>query len=316
MFTINNDIMDKGILSYMPSGLRKYMYSINLDEAYEIHMRLGRPFSIYYSDGVYFVNSAGVLTRSANGAVRITRAHIDEALEIASRSSLYARKNSIAEGFLTIEGGHRIGICGTGVIKDGQVDFLKDISSLNYRLSCEYRGAADMLLKRVMTASGVLNTLIISPPGAGKTTMLRDLARSLSHVGVKVGIVDERSEIAAMCGGVSPFDLGDLTDVLDGVKKSDGMTMMLRSMAPDVIITDEIGRPEDIAAMKAAINSGVKIITSIHGSGVEQVQRRDELSECLGFFELFCTLSRREGAGTVEEIRSGISAADKEDGDA
>ena len=316
MFTINNDTMDKGILSYMPSGLRKYMYSINLDEAYEIHMRLGRPFSIYYSDGVYFVNSAGVLTRSANGSVRITRAHIDEALEIASRSSLYARKNSIAEGFLTIEGGHRIGICGTGVIKDGQVDFLKDISSLNYRLSCEYRGAADMLLKRVMTASGVLNTLIISPPGAGKTTMLRDLARSLSHGGVKVGIVDERSEIAAMCGGVSPFDLGDLTDVLDGVKKSDGMTMMLRSMAPDVIITDEIGRPEDITAMKAAINSGVKIITSIHGSGVEQVQRRAELSECLGFFELFCTLSRREGAGTVEEIRSGISAADKEDGDA
>ena len=315
MFTINNDTMDKGILSYMPSGLRKYMYSINLDEAYEIHMRLGRPFSIYYSDGVYFVNSAGVLTRSANGSVRITRAHIDEALEIASRSSLYARKNSIAEGFLTIEGGHRIGICGTGVIKDGQVDFLKDISSLNYRLSCEYRGAADMLLKRVMTANGVLNTLIISPPGAGKTTMLRDLARSLSHRGVKVGIVDERSEIAAMCGGVSPFDLGDLTDVLDGVKKSDGMTMMLRSMAPEVIITDEIGCPEDIAAMKTAINSGVKIITSIHGSGVEQVQRRAELSECLGFFELFCTLSRREGAGTVEEIRSGLPAADKEDGD-
>ncbi len=315
MFTINNDTMDKGILSYMPSGLRKYMYSINLDEAYEIHMRLGRPFSIYYSDGVYFVNSAGVLTRSANGSVRITRAHIDEALEIASRSSLYARKNSIAEGFLTIEGGHRIGICGTGVIKDGQVDFLKDISSLNYRLSCEYRGAADMLLKRVMTANGVLNTLIISPPGAGKTTMLRDLARSLSHRGVKVGIVDERSEIAAMCGGVSPFDLGDLTDVLDGVKKSDGMTMMLRSMAPEVIITDEIGRPEDIAAMKTAINSGVKIITSIHGSGVEQVQKRAELSECLGFFELFCTLSRREGAGTVEEIRSGLPAADKEDGD-
>ena len=137
-----------------------------------------------------------------------------------------------------------------------------------------------------MTANGVLNTLIISPPGAGKTTMLRDLARSLSHRGVKVGIVDERSEIAAMCGGVSPFDLGDLTDVLDGVKKSDGMTMMLRSMAPEVIITDEIGRPEDIAAMKTAINSGVKIITSIHGSGVEQVQKRAELSECLGFFAL------------------------------
>lgn len=317
MFTVNNDAMDKGILGYMPSGLRKYMYRINLDEAYEIHMRIGKPFSIYYSDGVYFVNNTGVLTRSTNGAVRITRAHIDEALELASRSSLYARKNNIAEGFLTIEGGHRIGLCGTGVIKDGQVDFLKDISSLNYRLSCEYRGTADMLSKQIMTESGVRNTLIISPPGAGKTTMLRDIARILSHKGKKVGIVDERSEIAAMCGGVSPFDLGDFADVLDGIKKSEGMTMMLRSMAPDVIITDEIGRNEDIAAMKTVINSGVKIITTIHGSGIDQVRRRKDLEECLGFFELFCTLSRREGAGTIEEIieNNRLFATDKEDED-
>lgn len=306
MYTVNSDTAEKGILSYLPAGLRKYMYRINLDEAYEIHMRIGKPFAIYYNDGCYFVNTAGVLTRSPKGAVRITRALIEEALELASKSSLYAKKNHIADGFLTIEGGHRIGLCGTGVIKDGCVDFLKDISSLNYRLSCECIGSADRLMEQM--DNQILNTLIISPPGAGKTTMLRDMARQLSNKGVHVGIVDERSEIAAMNRGVSAFDLGYLTDVLDGVKKSVGMTMMLRSMAPDVIITDEIGRSEDIAAMETVINSGVKIITSIHGFDREQLQRRGDFAQCLRFFELFCTLSRRTGAGTIEQIERADTA--------
>lgn len=302
MYVINSAASDKGIMAYMPQGLRKYMYRADLTEAYELHMRLGKPFSVYFNDGVYFVNNAGVLTSSPKGAVRITRAHIDEALELASRSSLYARKNSIAEGFITIEGGHRIGICGTGVIKDGRVDFIKDVSSLNYRLSSETVGAADKLAERVLAGSAVKSTLIISPPGAGKTTMLRDLARILSHKGIRVGIADERSEIAAVSGGVSPFDLGNFTDILDGVKKSEGMVMLLRAMAPDVIITDEIGRKEDAEAVRTVINSGVKIITSIHGAGLDQIKQRGGLTELLDFFELFCTLSRRCGAGTVESI--------------
>ncbi|MDY3030599.1 MAG: stage III sporulation protein AA [Clostridia bacterium] len=302
MYTLTNDAPEKGILSYMPSSLRKYMYKINLDEAYEIHMRLGKPFMIYYSDGCYFVNSAGVLTSSPKGAVKITRTHIEEALELASHSSLYAKKDSIAEGFITIEGGHRIGICGSGVFKNGRLDFLKDISSLNYRLACEYIGAADIPSQSAINGGEVMNTLFISPPGAGKTTMLRDMARILSENGFHVAIADERSEIAALHGGVSPFRFGNFTDILDGVKKSEAMLMLLRSMSPEVIITDEIGTKEDIEAIKTVINCGVKIIAAIHGSSLAQIRRRSELAECLEFFDVFCTLSRRCGAGTIEEV--------------
>lgn len=300
MYTVNNITEEKGILNYLPSGVRKYMDKINLDEAYEIHLRLGKPLSIYYSDGCYFVHPEGILTKTPKGAVKITKSHIEEALEIASKSSLYARKHNISEGFLTIEGGHRIGLCGTGVIKDGTVDFLKDISSLNYRLSFEAIGFGDRL--NVIKNNVVQNTLIISPPGAGKTTMLRDIARTLSEKQFKVGIVDERSEIAAVSSGMSPFRLGYFTDVLDGIKKSDGMVMMLRSMAPDVIITDEIGKPEDITAMESVINSGVKIITSLHGFNLDQIMKRDELGKCVKFFDLFCVLSKAQGVGTIEQI--------------
>lgn len=302
MYTVNNDAPEKGILNYMPAGLRKYMYKINFDEAYEIHMGLGKPLYICYSDGRYFLNPAGVLTRIPKGAVKVTKSHIDEAMELASRSSMYARKHTIAEGFITIEGGHRIGICGTGVIKNGQVDFIKDISALNYRLSCECIGAAEELSKNVIQNGDVKNTLIISPPGCGKTTMLRDMARILSQSGRRVCIVDERSELAAVSGGVSQFNLGILTDVMDGVKKSDGMLMVLRSMSPDVIITDEIGKYEDITAIESIINSGVKIITSIHGLNFKQVQKRTDFEKCLNFFEMICILSKRNGVGTIEKI--------------
>lgn len=284
----------------MPSGLRRYLYRVNLDEAYEIHMRLGKPFLIYYSDGCYFLNPEGVLTLSPKGAVRVTRAHIDEAIELASASSLYTKKDSLCQGFITIDGGYRIGVCGTGVIKNGQVEFIRDISSLNYRLRCEYIGCAEKLFEYV--ENSVKNILIISPPAAGKTTMLRDLSRILSHRGHRICIVDERSELAAVNEGISPFDLGYFTDVLDGIKKSTGMLMALRAMSPEIIVTDEIGEADDVKAIESIINSGVKIITSVHGFNIAQVSNRKEMKECLKFFDVFCTLSRRGGAGTIESI--------------
>ncbi len=282
----------RGILAFMPSSLQKYMYRINFEEAYEIRMSLGKPLMIYYSDGTYYLNSTGFLTKSLKGALRITRAHIDEAIEIATKSSMYAKQDSISKGYITIDGGHRIGICGSGVIKEDKVTFIKDISTLNYRLAYEAKGCADKLIESIYTDNDIKNTLIIAPPGAGKTTLLRDAIRQVSNKGMRISVVDERDEIASLNEGRSHFDLGINTDILASVPKATGMMMALRSMSPQVIATDEIGTYGDIKAICDVINCGVRIITTIHGFSVNDIKNRNNLASLISFFDVFAVLSR------------------------
>ena len=277
------------------------MYGVNLDGACEIHMRLGKPLCINYSDGRFYLNAKGNLTPIPNSTLKVTREHIDEAIEIATSSSVYSVRDQIKNGYITIAGGHRIGITGTAVIKEDKISFIKDISGLNYRLAGEVVGAADEVVPMILKGEGIKNTLIISPPGAGKTTMLRDIVRQLSYKSYRVSVVDERSEIAALCEGRSAFDLGFSTDVLEGVDKAKGMLMVLRSMSPDVIVTDEIGKQSDIDAIERITNSGAAVIATIHGRNIDMIKRRDDLKRMLKFFDLIITLSRRKGIGTVEE---------------
>ena len=291
-----------GIINYMPHALRKYFYSIDLNGANEIHLSPGKPVSIYFPDGRCFISGRGILTPSPAGAVRATTTNINEALELASKSSVYSVDSDIINGFITIEGGHRIGICGSAVIREGKIAFVKDISALNYRIAKEVRGAADPVINDVLQGRNVRNTLIISPPGAGKTTMLRDIVRQISNEGIRVCVVDERREIAAVHEGRMFFDLGSSTDVFSGAPKAAGMLMMLRAMSPEVMVTDEMGGGNDIRAAERIINSGAKLITSVHGYGLEQLQKRRDLRRMLPFFETFITLSKRNGAGTIEAV--------------
>lgn len=290
------------ILNYLPRDIRRQMYNIDLTGASEIHMRLTKPLAINYRDGCYYIGSRGNLTAIPNNALKVTRAHIDEAMERATASSVYSVKDEIKNGFITIRGGHRIGITGTAVLKGDRVEFIKDISALNYRLANEVKGAADAVIPQVLQGGQVKNTLIISPPAEGKTTMLRDIVRQLSYKGYRVSVVDERREIAALSEGRSPFDLGFNTDVLEGADKAEGMLMVLRSMSPEVIVTDELGKQADTDAIKNIINSGAAVIATVHGRNLDMVKRRGDLKEMLGYFDLVITLSRRNGAGTVEEI--------------
>ncbi|MCD8391049.1 MAG: stage III sporulation protein AA [Firmicutes bacterium] len=290
--------LSRAPLDYFPSSLRKRLEAVNLDGAYEIHIAADMPLCVYFSDGRYCLKRGGGLTKNVSGTVKVTRGELEKCIELVTGSSVYALKDEIAGGFITIKGGHRVGICGSGVIRGGEVTFIKDISALNFRLARECIGASDAVMPYIIQRGAVRSTLVISPPGAGKTTMLRDIARSLSRAGKRVSIIDERCEIAAMAGGESAFDLGVSCDVLSGVKKSEGMIMMLRSMSPEVIITDELGGEDDVRAVKRLLNCGVAVIASVHG-GADGKQK-----DILSCFDLAVTLSRRRGAGTVERIDS------------
>lgn len=235
-------------------------------------------------------------------AEKITPSMLDELLNRLLNYSYYAYEDELAKGYITIEGGHRVGICGRVTLKEDKVSLIKDISSLNIRRSRQIIGASDKIMNTICRGS-VSNTLIISPPKCGKTTILRDLARALSDKGYRVGICDERSEIAGCYNGISSYDIGSRTDILDGCPKAEGILMLIRAMSPDVIITDEIGRPEDVKAIEAALCAGIKTITSIHGSSYEDITS-SAAGELIRnhVFETLVFLSATPKTGTVKKV--------------
>lgn len=237
-----------------------------------------------------------------NGAV--TREDLDQILNNLLDYSYYAYEEELAKGYITIEGGHRVGVCGRAVLNQGRVSLIKEISSLNVRRSREITGVSEQILPHVLDKDNrVQNTLIISPPKCGKTTLLRDLTRALSCRGLKIGLCDERSEIAGMYRGKPSYNLGPRTDVLDGCPKAEGMTMLIRAMSPDVLVTDEIGKAEDLHAIEEAICAGVSIITTIHGKDYEDV-RASNLGSLIEkkVFPCLIFLSAYPKTGTVREV--------------
>ena len=195
---------------------------------------------------------------------KVSTTEILQILEKLCENSIYAYKNQICEGFLTIKGGHRIGITGTAVIEDGKVINLKYITSLNFRIAREIIGCSNHLVREIIDIPNqtIYNTLIVSPPGKGKTTMLRDIIRNISNgssdqktfKGMTCGVIDERGEIASMYKGVPQNDIGIRTDIIENISKSKGIKMLIRSMAPQVVACDEIGSKEDIEAIRRSFN--------------------------------------------------------------
>ena len=293
--TLNNS----DILGYIPSRIRKMLYFVDFTELEEIRLRQGLPVILQYRDGTFFLNDKGNPVLVDKNLFLTSKTDISEALELISQSSIYAYQEDLVKGFITIPGGNRVGISGTAISKDGKISNIKNITSLNYRLAHEVVGCADNLMDFIMDGYRVKNTLIISPPGAGKTTLLRDIIRNISNLKVKVCVVDERSEISSV-GGAS--DLGYFSDILTDAEKSGGMLMMLRSMSPQVIATDELGTDNDIEAVRKIVCSGVSVIATIHGYDEKSLRKNNNLNQLLDFFECFIVLSRRFGAGTIEEV--------------
>lgn len=198
---------------------------------------------------------------------------LQEVIDRASANSAYAVQDMLRNGFLTVRGGHRIGICGTGVYKDDRVFSLRDISSVNIRVARQIRGVADAAVNYLWTHPR--STLILAPPGRGKTTLLRDLIRQLSdRFAWRISVVDERMEIAACITGVAQHTLGSHTDILSAVAKAQAIEMLLRSMSPQWIALDEITAENDIEAICKASYCGVKFLATAHAASVQELRQR------------------------------------------
>ena len=268
-----------------PAGLRERMRKLSLLEegVTEIRLRCNAPLILQKGREEWFLHSHAGLTKNVGEAWYTSVNEIREMMEYISNFSVYAYEDELRQGFLTIQGGHRVGICGKAVIQDKKIKTIRNISFLNIRLAREKKGCADSVLPYLFENGRFCHTLLVSPPGCGKTTLLRDLIRQLSngcgagekkecqtHVrygfaGYKVGVVDERSEIAACYHGIPQNDLGIRTDVLDGCPKTTGVELLLRSMSPEIIAVDELGGAEDISVIKKSIYCGCKILATAHG---------------------------------------------------
>lgn len=287
MLTIAREENMEGMefLGAIPEKQRVLLRNIDLDRLCEIRLRSGMPMALVMTDGIFYITKNGKVTGDYKDGVIVTSGDIKRGMELITRSSVYAFSEDIKNGFITLEKGHRVGISGDAVVENGELSHIRTVQSLNYRYAREVIGSADKVMDRILDGNRIKNTLIVSPPMCGKTTMLRDIARQLSLLGKKVSIVDERGEIAALSNGVPSFSLGANCDVLSGVNKADGMILMLRAMSPDVIITDEIGGKEDFDAISEIKKRGVSIITSLHSfgdapAGFDTVIRLEGIGKC------------------------------------
>lgn len=266
------------ILGCLPTGLSKMILEHNIEKLEEIRIRVGR----------HVILKLGVMEIILKYVV--TNAEIVGIVQSMCSNSVYAYQNQICCGFITLPGGNRAGISGNVVVKDGKVSNISYIYSINIRISHQIKGASDEVIRYILDTknNSVYNSLIVSPPGVGKTTIIRDIARRVSDgiseinfKGIDTVIVDERGEIAALNRGVSYNDVGARTDILDNIPKSIGIRMAVRTMAPKVIIADEIGNKDDVEIINYAICSGVSCIFTAHGESMEDLARNDEMKKIL-----------------------------------
>lgn len=294
--------------------LREMLRNADLDfeKLQEIRLRAGKPLVLRYEGEERFLSGRGEILTEAAGAWLVTPRELRETMEFVGKYSLYAYEEELRQGFLTLPGGHRVGIAGKTFLEGDRVRGIRPVSCINLRISHQITGCADVVLPYLRDGMGVHNSLLISPPRCGKTTLLRDLVRQISNGtdtvrGHTVGVVDERSEICGCCQGVPSLDVGIRTDVLDGCPKAEGMMLLIRSMAPEVLAVDEVGGERDIEALETALFCGCRILATVHGNSLEDIRSKPLFERLLRerIFERFVILGNGERTGMVRRILDG-----------
>ena len=260
------------LLQYFPERLRESIGAFG-DGLTEIRLRREKPIVLMRNSEMNFVDNSGRITKVFDSdRLMVTSAEIDSFFYAICRNSVHSFQEDICSGFVTLSGGHRVGLCGTAVVRDGKIANIKNINGFNVRVSREVIGSGEYIYNRIF-CGGLKNVLIAGVPASGKTTILRDLCRLLGSR-YKVSLIDERSEIAAVYSGVPQNDVGINTDVFDGYSKADGLETAVRVMSPDIIIFDEAGSQNEFGYMEHAMNCGIRICASIHASSIEDIKRR------------------------------------------
>jgi stage III sporulation protein AA len=310
------------VLGFFPANIRNILSKIPAEiqnRVLEIRLRVNQPLELVYGNSSTWLGTDGGLTSDPAAVYRLSPADLKTVMNSFTAGSFYALEDSIVQGYLGLPGGHRVGIAGFTLCESGRVRLIRNISSLNFRVARQVRGIARPLLPLLWKEGRFLKTLLLSPPAAGKTTLLREIVREISNgvpemniPGNRVGLVDERSEIAGCFLGEPQLDVGSRTDILDGCPKQEGVYLLLRTMNPQLIATDEIGAGDDLKIIEDIINTGVGFIATAHARNLQEALSRPGLKKILeaGTVERLICLSNRMGVGTIESVTAGVTGFD------
>ena len=290
--------------NYLPSKLSSALNKIPYNSLCELRLRANSPAVVSIMGDNYFLNEND-LSKSPSKPINLSLGEIQGILHKISNNSMYTINDQLLEGYVTIDGGVRLGVCGEVVTIDGRLKTLKNISSINFRFPHFLKNCSLNVYPYIVNNGNVKNTLIISPPGAGKTTYLRDIIYQMSTREnlLNILVVDERGEISSIYNGQDTLKLKNIDVYLNCTKKF-GFENGIRSMKPDVIFTDEINIDKDIDIIENALTSGVKVIATVHASSIEDLKNKIQFKSMLNkhLFDRFILLSNSNGIGTIEGI--------------